>query len=170
MRKTIENFPNQTKTPMNTQKLTGEKLIKTAVNQILQHPETWNQGNWHSSCGTKHCIAGWCQILSGKDQNSDTASSDAAEALGLTANEENWLFSAERTLSDIYGFASEFSVAGYDRAGYNRAGYNRAGYNRAGYDRAGYDRAGYNRAGYDRDGYDRDGYDRDGKKLVPFEI
>lgn len=102
-------------------KLTGEKLLKTAVNQILLHPETWKQSAWHSDCGTKHCIAGWCQILAGKTQ-SDMASQDAREALGLNPGDANWLFAPDRSLANIYFFAKNFLGAGYDRAGYDRAG------------------------------------------------
>lgn len=46
-------------------KLTGDRLLKAAINHILLHPETWDQSTWHSSCKTKHCIAGTCQILAG---------------------------------------------------------------------------------------------------------
>jgi uncharacterized protein YjbI with pentapeptide repeats len=35
------------------------------VAQIEQHPETHDQQLWHSSCGTRHCVAGWATTLSG---------------------------------------------------------------------------------------------------------
>jgi hypothetical protein len=35
------------------------------VTQIEAHPETHDQGTWHSSCGTKHCVAGFATHLSG---------------------------------------------------------------------------------------------------------
>jgi hypothetical protein len=35
------------------------------VEQIEQHPETHDQGQWHSACGTKHCAAGWAVQLAG---------------------------------------------------------------------------------------------------------
>lgn len=63
--------------------LRGGALARAAVNQILLHPETWDQSAWHNECGTKHCFAGWCQILAGKKANDDTAEEDAMEALGL---------------------------------------------------------------------------------------
>jgi hypothetical protein len=150
---------------MKSQNLTGEKLLKTVVNQILAHPETWKQDSWHSLCGTKHCVAGWCQLLSGKGQDSNTAKEDAQAALGLTDSEAAHLFRPGCTISEIHHFAANFGVAGY-----NRAGYDRAGYDRAGYDRDGYHRDGYHRDGYDRAGYNRDGYHRDGEKLKPFDI
>ena len=161
-----------------TEPLRGEKLLKTVVNQILAHPETWYQGNWH--CGTKHCIAGWCQILSGKPQNSDSAASDAQEALGISDTDASFLFRSSCTISEAYYFAANFNCDGFNRAGYDRAGFNcdgfncdgfnRAGYDRAGYDRAGYDRAGFYRSGYDRAGFNCDGFNRAGKKLEPFGL
>ena len=35
------------------------------IEQVTKHPETWDQGQWHSACGAKHCIAGWAVNLSG---------------------------------------------------------------------------------------------------------
>ena len=35
------------------------------VAQIEAHPESWGQGRWHSTCGTRHCIAGHATWLSG---------------------------------------------------------------------------------------------------------
>ena len=116
-------------------KLTGEELLKTAVNQILLHPETWNQEEFHSPCGTKHCIAGWSQILSGQAPRAETVVEDARSALEISGRDAEYLFNSSRTLVEIYSFAT------------------------------GYDLAGFNRGGYNRDGYDRDGYDRDGNKL-----
>jgi hypothetical protein len=159
----------------NTEPLRGEKLLKTAINQILKHPETWYQGSWHSACGTKHCIAGWCQILSGHAQNELTTKEDAQKALEITSYEAANLFRPDCSLAEMYYFAENFNRAGFNRAGFNRAGYDRAGYDRAGYDRAGYDRAGYDRAGYDRAGFNRAGFNRAGfnragKQLTPFDI
>ncbi len=39
------------------------ELPRKIVAQIEAHPETWDQGSWHSPCGTKHCIAGWAVQL-----------------------------------------------------------------------------------------------------------
>ncbi len=152
-----------------TEKLTGEKLLKTAINQILLHPETWQQSNWHSGCGTKHCIAGWCQILSGKEQSQD-AMEDAKKSLGITDFEASQLFRSNCTISEMYYFAENFDRAGFNRDGFDRDGFDRAGFNRDGFNRDGFNRAGFNRAGFDRAGFDRAGFDRAGKKLTPFEI
>ena len=150
---------------MKTEPLRGEKLLKTAINQILAHPESWDQTSWHSDCGTRHCLAGWCQILGGRKADGAKASADAAELLGISSCEASVLFRASCGLGEMYAFAQKMSLAGYDRDGYDRAGYDRAGY-----DRDGYDRDGYDRAGYDRAGYDRDGYNRAGEKLKPFDL
>ena len=131
--------------------LRGERLLKAAVNQILAHPETWNQSSWH--CGTQHCIAGWCQVL-GRGHQNENAGTEAMEDLGISLSERAWLFAGNRTLPEIYRFAENFS----------------AGFDRDGFDRDGFDRAGFDRAGRDRDGFDRAGRDRDGKPLTPFAL
>ena len=151
-------------------KLRGVELLRAAVNQVIQHPETWDQNSWH--CGTKHCIAGWCEKLAFGEL---TANPDvrAQDAIGITVAESRWLFASVRSLPEIHRFAVDMSSGicdGYDRDGYDRDGYNCDGYNRYGYNRDGYDRNGYNRDGYDRDGFHRDGYNRygygrDGKSL-----
>jgi hypothetical protein len=40
-------------------------LPQRILDQIEAHPESWNQETWHSTCGTKHCIAGHATNLSG---------------------------------------------------------------------------------------------------------
>lgn len=42
-------------------------LAKKVLDQIETHPETHDQGVWHSDCGTRHCCAGWACILAGYD-------------------------------------------------------------------------------------------------------
>jgi len=155
--------------PTKKEKLTGEKLLKTAVNQILAHPNTWSQREWHSDCGTKHCIAGWCQILSGRGKTG-SAMGDAQEMLGISDGDANWLFASHRSLGEIYSFAENFHRAGFDRDGFDRAGFDRAGFDRDGFDRDGFNRAGFDRAGFDRAGFNRDGFDRGGKTLTTFEL
>ncbi len=143
--------------------ITGKKLLAAAINQIIEHPETWNQQEWH--CGTKHCLGGWCQILGGKEQNSGNVRVDMENLLLISKEESGWLCSPFRNFNEIYDFANIYCTGnrdGYDSAGYNRYGYNRAGYNRDGYNRDGYNRDGYNRDGYNRDGYDSSGYNRAG--------
>ena len=155
---------------MKTPKITPNlPLLVETVNQICQHPETHDQLTWHSQCGTKHCVAGWGQIKSGKPLNSTTAKKDAQEAFGLNDTDASWLFADIRTKSEIHGFVESlikgkeyFDRSGRDSNGYDRNGRDRNGYDRDGRDRNGYDRYGYDRNGYDSDGYDRNDYDSDG--------
>ena len=106
----------------NQEPLTGERLLKTVVNQILAHPETWRQQEWRSSCGTKHCVAGWCQLLAGKPLLNSMAKEDAQAALGISDAEANHLFRLRCTLSEIYSFAENFNRDGFYRAGFDRDG------------------------------------------------
>ena len=111
---------------MTDQKLRGAALLATAVNHILAHPETWDQQEWH--CGTKHCIAGHCELLATGKETRYT-SDIAQELLGITVAEADWLFDARRTLREIYGFAEAMlSDTRFDRWGYDREGRDRRGY------------------------------------------
>ena len=113
------------------------------LQQIESHPETWEQTRWH--CGTKHCLAGWAQILSGKEPNDNTVRRDARAFLDLSMAEADYLF-------DSWCSVEEF-----------RDVLKNGFYNTDGYDRNGYDRDGRDRDGRDCDGYDRDGLDRNNK-------
>jgi hypothetical protein len=169
----------------------GAELLRQAVNKIIADPNCWKQTEWH--CGTQHCIGGHCQILAGLHANPATTKSQAQERLGISDADAIWLFSARRTLGEIYNFAQDmlladragrdragfdragfdragFDRAGFDRAGFDRAGFDHAGFDHAGFDRAGFDRAGFDRAGFDRAGFDRAGFDRAGKPLPPLEL
>ena len=136
------------------------------IAKIEADPESWNQKAWH--CETKHCYAGYAQILSGKGSNNILVRHDARLWLQISKKEANYLFSRERTLEDLKNFTL-YNLADYDRAGYDRAGYNRNGYDRDGYNQSGYDSDGYNLAGYDQDGYDRDGYNQSGYNLSGYD-
>lgn len=100
--------------------LRGERLLKAAINQILLHPETWDQKVWHSPCRTKHCLAGWCQILAGYPPDSRFASSDARTALGISSGEASYLFARYMTLEEMYHYAKNFSLNGYNEDGWNK--------------------------------------------------
>jgi hypothetical protein len=146
-------------------KLTGPELLRAAVNQIIEHPETWNQRSWH--CGTSHCVAGWCNVLAGN--GTVEGNSVLIREVGISPGEAEWLSQPHRSLPDIYNFAKKvlsnrdgFNRDGFDRAGFDRDGFDRDGFDRAGFDRDGFDRDGFNRAGFNRDGFDRAGFDRDG--------
>jgi len=71
------------------------------IEHIKAHPESWDQADWHSTCGTKHCIAGWTQIKAGKEPNWLEAASDASDYLGLTEYESQYLFASCRNMHDF---------------------------------------------------------------------
>lgn len=106
----------KTKNITKAKPLRGGALARAAVNQILLHPETWDQSQWHNECGSKHCFAGWCQILAGKEPNCDMAEEDAMKALGLSFDNEDEseivdrVFYGGATLDQLYGFAATHGV------------------------------------------------------------
>lgn len=108
---------------MNTENL--QKVLA----QIEAHPETWDQTKWH--CGTKHCIAGWAQILAGKPEDDATVCRDARQYLGLTMTEASVLFDRTCTLDTLRTFAA---AAWYDADGFGRDGFDRSGFDRYGLD------------------------------------
>lgn len=61
----------------------GERL-QQVMDQINQHPETWNQNYWH--CDSSHCFMGWAQILSGnpKTHGINTIMYDACAWLSIS--------------------------------------------------------------------------------------
>ena len=123
--------------------------LKAVLQQIEDHPETWNQGGWH--CNTSHCVGGWAQVMSGKEEDSDYVVIHARKWLSLSETEAKYLFNAYRTLDQIRTFVkqAEDCVNGNEFPYY-------------GYDRNGRDKNGLNRQGIDIDGYDIHGYDSDG--------
>lgn len=46
------------------------ELLRQIQDKIRQYPESFNMITWHSSssCGTTHCIGGWCDVLSYPDK------------------------------------------------------------------------------------------------------
>ncbi len=100
--------------------LTGKALMKAVINQIIDHPETWDQGQDHSDCGTKHCILGWAQVLSGKKELGSDSFTEAKVALGLNDDQAEFLWDSNRSWDEIYDFAKSHiagklpeSLAGY---------------------------------------------------------
>lgn len=55
------------------------------------------------TCGTAHCVAGWAQILAGKEEDSSLARGDGLAFLGMDdfAAFSPWIFRAERTWEDL---------------------------------------------------------------------
>lgn len=67
-------------------------LAAAVLAQIEQHPETYDQSEWHSSCDARHCAAGWCVRLAGEAAQAVEAylgtSLAARLALGLPLTSE----------------------------------------------------------------------------------
>jgi len=146
------------------------------INIILAQPESWDQGSWHSECGTKHCIAGHGQIASGSPMDNETCETDAQAWYGLNDDDAEWLFQRDRTLTELYEFArlalageAYFDADGCNSKGFDRDGYDRYGFRSDGYDSYGFDRSGFDRSGFDRSGFDRSGFDRCGFDRCSFK-
>lgn len=86
--------------------LRGTALLVAAVNQIIRHQETWDQKGWHSECGTKHCVAGWMQVLGGRKPSAEFAREDATALGGLSYVEACLLFSSQAKLGHLHAGAS----------------------------------------------------------------
>lgn len=82
----------------------NQARYQRVLDQITNHPETWDQTDWHSPCETKHCVAGWAQIMSGQPASIARARADANLWLDLTHKETEWLFDAERTMAELVDF------------------------------------------------------------------
>ena len=99
------------------------KNFKLVLDKIKSDPEHWQQSDWH--CGTKHCFAGWAQILSGKPANNDTVRHDARIFLDLDSVTADYCFAYDATIKRLESVLD--GRDGYDRAGYDRDGYDRDG-------------------------------------------
>ena len=64
-------------------------LAARVLEQIISHPETYDQAVWHSTCGTKHCVAGLCVKLSRTEKYESLfgTAHTARLALGLPLSE-----------------------------------------------------------------------------------
>ena len=89
----------------------NKERFAVILDTIKANPACWNQGMWHSRCGTAHCIAGHAQINAGKATNRITAKEDGIKWLDLTYKEAKHLFSSERTIADFERVLSE----GFDK-------------------------------------------------------
>ncbi len=91
----------------------NKNLFFKIARQIESEPETYDQQDWGSPCGTAHCVAGWAASLSGyvpaeitgiepnwahvsKNRGRNLLTSELAQTLlGLNAGEANHLFDAD---------------------------------------------------------------------------
>jgi len=67
-------------------------LAAAVLRQITEHPDTWDQGVWHSECGTAHCCAGWAVVLAGKAGKAAEARLGTASAARLLLGGEGHPF------------------------------------------------------------------------------
>lgn len=123
--------------------------FKKVLDHIKAHPESWDQGQWHSDCGTAHCFAGHAHIMSGNPMWG-FANVSAMKYLGLTDSEASYLFGMDRKIED---FERVLSHGVFDFAGRDAEGYDSDGFDRDGYDRRGYNAGGYGRTGEHKDAY-----------------
>ena len=86
------------------------KNYKMVLDQIEKHPETWYQGSWHycHTCETKHCFAGWAQLLAGENESRMNAFCDAVIFLDVTDEQANFLFNPNRTVGDFRWFLTRY--------------------------------------------------------------
>jgi hypothetical protein len=162
--------------------LRGVDLLDAIIEQIEREPHTWDQGVWHSSCGTQHCVAGWAEVITGNYDNTyvnlDINLNLESDLLKISPENGRYLFWTHRTLDEIKqfavilraGFTDGRDIEGYDYDGYDKRGFSRQGHDKYGYDEEGYSTTGYNDDGYDRNGYDEDGYDIDGYDNDGYDI
>jgi hypothetical protein len=43
----------------------SQERLKAVAQQVLNQPDSLQMGDWHSKCGTAHCLAGWAIHLAG---------------------------------------------------------------------------------------------------------
>lgn len=101
----------------------NQERYQKIINQILEHPESWNQCVYHSHCRTKHCIAGWAQM----HRNGGTCNpwgsdgiirAEAAEWLELLPSQARYLFFSTRTFRELeYGYRDGYNWHGESEDG-----------------------------------------------------
>ena len=105
----------------------NEVNFRLVIDKIKSCPAEWDQSQWH--CGTKHCFAGWAQVLSGNPQSSLFVRRDARKFLGLSRDEADYYFASNRTFEDFQDPLT-FDRDGFSRSGFSRAGFDRDGLNK----------------------------------------
>jgi len=73
---------------------TPAELAQLVLDQIVTYPETHDQNDWFSWCGTTGCVSGWANMLArGYIETGNHAPEvSGRELLGLTPFDAYWLF------------------------------------------------------------------------------
>ena len=81
---------------------------KKVLKQIKEHPETWDQNEFHSPDKDKHSFLGWTQILSGSGLLFWPVSGNhLISFLEISWTDFDYLLNADRTLADFERFLEE---------------------------------------------------------------
>lgn len=127
------------------------QILKDAFNHILEHPEEWDQGDWmgKGKCGTVGCLAYHIVAQSKGKPNHVEIISFIGESIlkeaGLSSDDINFLFSYNRTLSEIRHYIETGETKSFDIYRHWRG------------------------RTFDHEGYDRNGIHRDGHKMQPVQ-
>jgi hypothetical protein len=73
---------------------TPAQLAQLVLDQIVTYPETHDQRDWFSPCGTTGCVSGWANMFAkGYFETANYApETSGRELLGLTPFDAYWLF------------------------------------------------------------------------------
>lgn len=109
----------------------GAKLLAYVVNHILKNPKSWDQQYFQCkhACGTSHCVGGFSAVFA-YGQPPDKGDQElwlmrrGDKALALGGEGGSWLFTATRSLREIYAFAMVYLATGVvPQPGVNPGGY-----------------------------------------------
>ena len=75
--------------------------IKMVLDKIKAEPHLWDQDHWHSFCGTRHCFAGWAQVMSGNLPSEKYARQDAQAFFEMDDNVASYAFWSRTTLEEL---------------------------------------------------------------------
>lgn len=87
------------------------ELLITALAQIVEHPETWDQTVYVNECGTAFCVAGWVAHLKGysADEIKEMLNPEtiAEQLLGLPRYAGSDLFSDHNSLNTVFQISAD---------------------------------------------------------------
>lgn len=120
------------------------KRYKQVLENIKEHPESWNQKIWH--CGTQHCFAGWAEMFENSEfkpfsevialfesyptdwNKSQFTIQVATKWLDLDFHQADWLFSPNRKIEDFERELKNHHL--YDKNGLDHDGFDRDSVNK----------------------------------------